>query len=98
MINNITKIEYPNIWEYIIDDVFECSFEEHRRGPTFFKRFIYKIDEEYFPNHPELWGYWESRTITWSDDYGSDDVIDDLIRVEKVKKIIETFEWKPVKE
>ena len=93
MINEISKKDYPELWSSIIDDIYEIVNQEHRRGSNFYANMIFCIDEEFFPNNPELHGYWMSNTIIWDSEYGFDDEITVLHRVKKVKKVIETEEW-----
>lgn len=83
----------------IISDIEEYSYQEHRRGATFFTKGIIEIDEEFFPNVPrELDGFWETNTYVHSDDHGFDkDEIDTLTRVEKKVNIIEKIVWEKVK-
>lgn len=96
MIKTIKRSDYPLNWDSFIDDFHTKSYEEHRRGSNFFTRFVYEINEKYFPHHPELWGFWESETVVWDSEYGSDDRVDVLHRVEKKEKqIIETV-WEKV--
>ena len=94
MINEISKKDYPELWSSITDDIYEIANQEHRRGSNFYANMIFLIDEEFFPNNPELHGYWMSNTIIWDSEYGlGDDEITVLHRVKKVKKVIETEEW-----
>ena len=93
MINKITKEQYPDIWDSIIEDFYEMNEKEHRRGSNFYTNFIYEINEEYFPNNPELHGFWMSDTVIWDSDYGCDDEIKVLYRVEQKEKVITTKEW-----
>lgn len=97
MINKITRQEYPEIWNSIIDDYYDTTEKEHRRGSNFYTNFIYEINEEFFPNHPELHGFWMSDTVIWDSEYGCDDDVNELYRAEKKKKIIEIEEWNIVK-
>jgi hypothetical protein len=93
MINKITKQEYPDIWESIVEDHYDTTEKEHRRGSNFYTNFIYNIDEEYFPNNPELHGFWMSDTVIWDSEYGCDDVPDVLYRVEQKEVQIVTKQW-----
>ena len=97
MITKITKADYPDQWENFIDDFSEFTYNAHRRGSTFFSKALIDINEEYFPEFPELWGYWETNLFTRSDDYGIErSEIRELSRVEQKSKMVETFEWVPV--
>lgn len=96
MINKISKKEYSDIWEKILEDKYDMTEKEHRRGSNFYTNFIYEINEEFFPDHPKLHGFWMTDTVIWDSEYGCDNVIDTLYRVEKKKKIVETEEWQIV--
>lgn len=96
-INKITRIEYPDIWESITEDFFEMTEKEHRRGSNFYTNFIYEINAEFFPDHPELHGFWMGDTVIWDSEWGCDDKVDTLNRVEKKKIIIEKENWVLVK-
>ena len=98
MINKILRKDYPDLFKQIIDDEFERSYEEHRRGSNFYVRSIFWIDEEYFPDFPKWWGFWESNTYIWDSEYGSDDEIYELNRVEKKEVVVTTYEWMTVKD
>jgi hypothetical protein len=97
MINKITKQEYPDIWESIIEDHYDTTEKEHRRGSNFYTNFIYNIDEEYFPNNPELHGFWMSDTVIWDSEYGCDDTPDVLYRVEQKEVQVVTKQWVMIK-
>jgi len=83
----------------LIDD-FDChSSDHHRRGSSFWRQSIVKIDADYFPELPEeFYGYWETNEYSYDSEYGPEKrEIIELKRVEKVKVVIETFEWVEVK-
>jgi hypothetical protein len=97
-INKITQAEYPDIWDYIVgNDYVEMINKEHRRGSNFYTNFIYEIDAEFFPDYPQLHGFWMSDTVIWDLEYGFADKVDALQRVEKKKIVIEKEEWTLVK-
>jgi hypothetical protein len=97
MINKITKETYPDLWDKILEDVYDNTEMEHRKGSSFYTNYIFLIDEEFFPENPELHGFWMSETLIW-DDYGGDDSdITELTRVEKKKIVIEKEKWCVVK-
>lgn len=94
MITKITKEEYPDIWNVIVDDI-EDLCAKHRKYESFYARPVYKIDPEYFPDNPEIHGCWQSdETILWSDSWGLEDKPTVLVRVEQVP--VTTYEWKKV--
>lgn len=99
LITTIKRADYPNQFNEFIDDFYEDSYEDHRKGSTFWKRSIVHLNDEYYPNFPELWGYWETNTYMWSDSYGYDkSEINILTRVEKATRTIEQKYWKPIQE
>lgn len=99
MINKIKRSDYPELFEEIIEGDFEeHSYHEHRRGPTFYTRTIYLIDESNFPDFPKWHGYWETNAYVRSDDYTDLSEIDELNRVELKEKVVKTREWVRVEE
>ena len=97
MINKITKEEYPNLWDIIVDDYYSTTEKKHRRNSNFYTNLIYKIDEEICPDNPELHGFWMSETIIWDSEYGMDDDIDVLYRAEQQEKTVVIKEWVMIK-
>jgi len=95
LINIITKDKYPDIWDLITEDFDEFSSKEHRRGSNFYVTTIHTIDQERFPEHPGLWGIWESGTYIYDTEYGTDEVPETLHRVELVtkEKVVKVAEW-----
>lgn len=98
-VNIIKKNEIgKELWDQITDDVYVTSYQEHRKQSNFYTRWVFEVSEEYFPNHPELWGFWESDTFIHDTEYGGDfEYIDTLYRVTEEVKIVETREWMRVK-
>lgn len=93
-INKITRESHPDQFDEFIDDSVENSYQEHRRGSNFWTRSIHEINEKYFPDFPELWGYWETNTYIWDDNYGRNrNEITELNRVVQQEKVIKTTEW-----
>jgi hypothetical protein len=99
MINKITrdtKLPKGNFFLSIIDDNYCHSYNEHRRGSSFNRRSIYLIDAEYFGEEmKDYYGYWESNTYSYDENWGSDG-IEELTRVVRNKKMVEIIEWVPV--
>lgn len=100
--NSITRKNAKELgieFDLLIDDFSEHSYEEHRRGSSFYRKSIIEIDEKWFPDVPHVYdGFWETNTYVWDDNYGYDKSdIRELTRVEKVEKIVKTTEWVPVK-
>ena len=94
MINKILRSDYPDLFNELIEDYYEILYQEHRRGSNFFTKWIIEINEEYFPDFPKWWGFWETNTFIWDETYGYDkSEIDELNRVELVEKIVKTTEW-----
>lgn len=101
MVNKITRANASELgvdFNELIDDFFETSYEEHRRGSNFYTRSIVEISETYFPElSRELDGYWETNTYIFDSEYGREDGdITELNRVIKKERVItETF-WEKV--
>lgn len=97
MITTIKRADYPEQFDDFIEDFFDTSYKEHHKRASFFKRSIVHLDDEYYPNFPELWGYWETNTYMYSDSYGYDkSEIHVLTRVEQATRLVEEKYWKPV--
>jgi hypothetical protein len=98
MINKITPDSVgKELFEMITDDNYDVSYQEHRRSSNFYTRWVFEINEEYFPDHPELWGFWESNTFLYDTEYGLDEGnIYELTRVEKKSKTIVKEYWDKV--
>ena len=93
--NKITRESIgKELFDQILDDIHEFSYKEHRRGSSFFVKSIFLVNEEWFPNNPELWGFWESNDVVWYDDCGYENRdIFELTRVEKKEKTVVVEEW-----
>ena len=93
--NKITRKSVgKELFEKIIDDMHEFSYQDHRRGSNFYVKMIFEVNEEWFPDNPELWGFWESNSLIWDSDYGHEnDEIHELTRVEKKEKTVVVEEW-----
>jgi hypothetical protein len=103
MINEINRKNAKELgldFNELIDDFIEDSYDEHRRGSTFFKQSIVEINEEYYPDvDKELYGFWETNQYVYSDDYGFDKQdIDTLHRVILKEKVVTTKYWEKVKD
>jgi hypothetical protein len=99
MINVITRESVSKeLFNLIIEDSCDTSRDDHRKGGSFYTQFIFEINEEYFPENPELWGFWESNAVI-RDDYDGweNGDIETLTRVEKKTKTVVTEEWVAVK-
>lgn len=82
------------LFDLITDDYVETSYREHRRGSNFYTKCIFIIDDSLLPEHPELWGYWESNTFVFDTEYGRDNGdIYELTRVEKKTRTVVTEYW-----
>lgn len=94
MINKITKEEYPDIWDALVEEEdYDATEKSHRRGSTFYITMRYRIDHKELAEYdieipPELDGLWEADPTTWSDDWGLDSEIDTLYRVYELEKVI----------
>jgi hypothetical protein len=103
MINEINRKNAKELgldFNELIEDFIEDSYDEHRRGSTFFKQSIIEINEEHYPNvNKELYGFWETNEYVYSDDYGFDKQdIDTLHRVVLKEKVVTTKYWEKVKD
>lgn len=99
IITTINRADYPEQFDDFIDEFYEKSYYDHHKRSSFFKRSIVHLDDEYFPNFPELWGFWETNTYMWADDYGyRKSEINILTRVEQATRTIEEKYWKPIQQ
>ena len=101
MINKLNeKIakEYGLDFNELLDDFYEDSFINPRRGSTFYKQSIVEINEEYYPEvSNELYGFWETNEYVWSDIDGFDgSEIHTLTRVVEKQRIISEKYWEKV--
>jgi hypothetical protein len=101
MINKLDEkiaIEYGLDFDELLEDFYDDSFVNHRRGSTFYKQSIVEINEEHYPNvDKELYGFWETNEYMWNDDYGFDrEDIDTLTRVVSKEKTITVKYWEKV--
>jgi len=97
MINKITRESVgEKLFNMIIEDYIDTSYSKHRRGSNFYTRWIFLIDEEYFPEHPELWGFWETPTFIYDKEHCNYSGFDTLIRVEKKTKSVIKEYWETV--
>jgi len=99
MINKITRKEHPEFFKKLEEDwpIVE-SLKDHRRGSNFYTQWVLTVDDEYFSEYPQFHGHWMTNVFIWDSDYGADDSeIDELDRVEKKTKVVETTEWVAVK-
>lgn len=97
MINKITRESIgEELFNMITEDYFDISYKKHRRDSNFFSRLIFHIDEEHFPEHPELWGFWETPTFIYDEEQGDYSGFDTLIRVEKKTKSVIKEYWETV--
>jgi len=97
-INKITRKSAKELgvdFDYLVEDLGEYSYNEPRRGSSYYAKGIVEISEKIAPlASRELDGFWETNEYTgdYDDGYDGED-IDELIRVKKQSKIVETFEW-----
>jgi hypothetical protein len=85
-------------FDSLIDDMEIVSYEEHRRGSSFYTRSVIEINEEWFPEvSRELDGFWETNTYVSDSEWGHDkSEIHELNRVEEKTKVVETKYWEKV--
>ena len=100
MINKITRNNAKELgvdFNELISDFNDTSYEEHRRGSTFYTRSIIVIREQWFPEvNRELDGYWETNTYVCSEDDRDLSEITELNRVEKKERVITETYWDKV--
>lgn len=87
-----------DLWDELISDFESFSLKRHRRGPTFFVRWIIKVDGDFFPNNPDLHGFWETNEFVWSDDDHDKRGIRELRRVRQVERAVTVQEWEVIAE
>lgn len=100
MTNKITRQNAKELgvdFNELISDFDDTSFQEHRRGSTFFTRSIIVIREQWFPEaNRELDGYWETNTYISSEDDKDLNEITELNRVEKKERVVTETYWEKV--
>ena len=101
MINKLDEkiaIEYGLDFDELLDDFYDDSSVNYRRGSSFYKTSIVEINEECYPDvDKELYGFWETNEYLCSDDYGFDrEDIDTLTRVVSKEKTITVKYWEKV--
>mgnify|MGYP000850612058 CR=1 FL=1 len=92
-IDIIKKEDYEDIWNLILED-FDIISQDHRKYSSFYIVSKYIINEEFFPDHPELWGDWISDS--WLFDVEDGSSIDEptiLYRAKEVDKTVIIKEW-----
>lgn len=97
----IKKVKYedePTLFE----DILEYSIDnemDHRRGSNFYREDIIELTAEHAEDFPEIKdfekyiGLWKTNNFIWDSEYGGDDEVSELRRVEKRVKVVETIEW-----
>ena len=89
-INKITKTEYPDVFEDLLEFSIGETYHQHRRGSNYFTNALLRFDEKCLPEHPELHGLWESDTFINDYEYGvNDDEPKTLYRVEEKTRTVE---------
>lgn len=100
MINKVEYKDCPELFDNLLVDYDPIkTIRNHRRGSSFYCEDIIEIGEddlEYFPTLPkEYYGFWKTNTYMWDDNYGKEDGVSELTRVEKVET--KTYKWIEVK-
>ncbi len=94
--NKVTYKDEPTLFDEIVEFSIDSDMV-HRRGSNFYRTEIVELKpehKEYFPDVQDFDKYigtWQTNTVIWDSEYGSDDEFSELTRVEKVEKI--TYEW-----
>ena len=89
-INTITKEQYPDVFEDLLEFQIGETYHAHRRGSNFFTKALLRFDEEMLPEHPELHGLWETDQFVQDYEFGtdSDNVTDKIYRVEEKTRMV----------
>lgn len=102
MINKITRKNAKELgvdFNELISDFDDTSFQEHRRGSSFYIRSIIVIRESWFPEiDRSLDGYWETNTYVYSEQDVDLSEITELNRVEKKERVITETYWDKVED
>ena len=96
-INEITRKEYPDVFDDFRSFVVGNTGEQHRRGSSYFVSSLLRFGEANLPKHPELHGLWESETYVDDYEYGCDCYPDKLWRVEEKTRTISVTYYERVK-
>ena len=96
----ITRKEMPELFTKEMQDfIVEDSYNEHRRGSTFFRKSIIEIkeeDREFFENIKDFQkciGFWETNEYIWCEDDFDWSEVDTLTKVKPISKKIEVRVW-----
>lgn len=90
--NKITKEEYPNLWNSILNGFKEELNDYHRKGVSYYTQRLYLIDNKYNQDIPsELNGYWITDHLIHDYDWGCQQSINVLYRA--TEKITCNIEW-----
>jgi len=85
-------------FDELLEDFLEDSYDNHRRGSSFYKQSIVEISEKNYPHiDNELYGFWETNEYIFDTEYGYDKRdIHTLNRVvQKEKTIVKTY-WERI--
>ena len=89
-LNKITKSEYPDVFEDLMEWSIGETYHQYRRGSNYFTRALIEFSQSNLPEHPDLWGKWESDTFIDDYEYGiNDDGPSTLYRVEEKSRMVE---------
>jgi len=110
-INVLTQKEYPLVFSFLNGEDPYHEEKGHRRGSSFYVTETYFIDQDTLDEFKQeygyredddrfdfLLGYWQTPCRMWTDDWGFDDDLDYLQRVERTIKVIEQEVFTLVKE
>ena len=97
--NKISKKTFEGDFYDFLEYLEEKSFEEHRRGSTFYVKYVIDINEEDFPEVDRKYdGLWETNQFVESEEDRDLNEIYELNRVEKIEKTIIVTEYQLVKD
>lgn len=97
-LNDKISEQYGLDFDQLLDDFYDDSFVNHRRGSSFYKTSIIEINEKYYPNiDKQLYGFWETNEYIWDDNYGFDKTeIHKLTKVEPKERTVIQKYWEKV--
>lgn len=95
--NKIERKNFEGDFNSLVNDIETFSYEEHRRGSTFYRKGIIEINEKWFPELDRKYdGLWETNQYIDSEDYGDLSEIYELNRVKLVEKTITVQEYQKI--
>lgn len=109
LVEYITKSEYPLLFTFLSDYNEEPYHikKEYRRGSSFFNTEVYLIDQDTLDEFKQeyeltedlsfLLGYWQTEPRMWTNEWGYEDELTYLERVERKIRTVEEEYFEPTK-